>query len=394
MPPAPVVGEHLPLAIDRISVTPMVGGHGVIGSSVGDSTEQDVRVWDMQQAGNHMYVGGEFLQVQLGDQGEAVDQAFLARFNVSDGRYDPSFTPLLDGNVHALELTAAGTLLVGGEFTSIDGVADTEGLAAIDPATGAVDPAFRTSVKRPWSDNRATVRDLEVFGDDVYVVGNFSHVYDRSTGERTRVYKAARISATDGVHDNTWLPEVVGGSAWGVALDNDRARVYLSGRFTSVAAEPGTDKIATVSLGDGTVVPTALVNAGTWLVYDVEYIGGKLFTANNRDNRVTAYDADTLATVAEMPRSDGDFQFVEKIGGQVFAGCHCWEDPDYPFVRAFDAGTGEVIDKRWDISGSVEGVWSAASDDNGCLWLGGDIKNGGFTLGGRIWAQGFARFCP
>ncbi|MEM7324343.1 MAG: hypothetical protein AAF531_14735, partial [Actinomycetota bacterium] len=123
------------------------------------------------------------------------------------------------------------------------------------------------------------------------------------------------------------------------------------------------------------------------------------FTANNRDNRVTVYDADTFATVAEMPRSDGDFQFVEKIGDSihgdiVYAGCHCWEDPDYPLFRAFDATTGQIIDKRWDISGGVEGIWTAATDTTGCLWIGGDVKNGGFTLGGRIWAQGFARFCP
>jgi hypothetical protein len=393
VPPGPVVGEHPPINVDTVSLTPSVGGHGVIGSSIDDSTEQDVRVWDMQQAGNHMYVGGEFLQVQLGDQGGVVDQSFLARFNISDGRFDPSFTPLLDGNVHALELTEDGTLLVGGEFTTIDGVANTEGLAAINPATGSVDTSFRVSVKRPWSDNRANVRDLEIFGDEVYVVGNFSHVYDRSTGVRTRAYKAVRLQASTGAFDPTWLPEVVGGSAWGVALDTDRSQVYLSGRFTSVAAEVGTDKIATVSAADGSVVPNALVNAGTWLVYDVEYTGGKLFTANNRDNRVTVYDADTFETVAEMPRSDGDFQFVEKIGARVVAGCHCWEDPDYPFVRAFDASTGEIIDKRWDVSGSVDGIWSAASDDNGCLWLGGDVKNGGFTLGGRIWAQGFARFC-
>ncbi len=372
---------------------PSTGQHGVIGFNSGDSTNQAVRVWDMHQVGNHMYVGGEFQQVQLGQHGGTVDQAFLARFDVATGAYDPSFTPTLDGTVLALEQGPDGSLLVAGEFVTVDGIADTAGLVAIDPVSGTVDTSFRASVRRPWVSDRAIVRDIEVLGTELYAVGQFSHVYDRSTNRRVRVYKAVRLDAITGQLDESWLPRVSGSSVWGVAIDPDRGRVFLSGRFSSVDALPNTDKLVVVDRSTGAVVPNSLTEAGSWQVYDVEYVDGRVFTANNQDNRVTVYDADTYQVVQGMNRSDGDFQFVERIGDQVFAGCHCWQDPDYPFIRALDAATGAVVDKVFNVSGNIEGMYTAASDTSGCLWIGGDVRDGGFGVG-TVWARGYARFCP
>ena len=50
-----------------------------------------------KQIGDFMYVGGEFQQVQRGEHGAVVDQAFLARFDVDSRAYDAAFTPALDG---------------------------------------------------------------------------------------------------------------------------------------------------------------------------------------------------------------------------------------------------------------------------------------------------------
>ncbi|MGH1488177.1 MAG: hypothetical protein ACRBK7_02085 [Acidimicrobiales bacterium] len=393
-PPAPPSStEHPAINISSIGVVPITGQHGVIGHNPGDSTNQEVKVWDMHQVGTHMYVGGEFQQVVLGDGGAVVNQAFLARFDVATGAFDPSFTPALDGTVLALEQSPGGHLLVAGEFTTIDGIADTAGLAAINPATGTVDTAFRSSLRRPWSSGRAIVRDIKVHGTDVYAVGQFSHTYDRATAQRVRVYKAVRLDANTGVLDATWLPQVSGSSVWGVAVDPDRGRVFLSGAFSSVNAQSGTNKMAVVDWTSGAVVPNALTQGGGWQTYDVEYVGDRVFTANNRENRVTVYDANTYNIVRGMDRSDGDFQFVERIGNLVLAGCHCWQDPDYPFVRALDATTGAPIDKVFNVSGNIEGIFTAASDTTGCLWIGGDVRNGGFGVG-TVWARGFARFCP
>ena len=93
-PPPGDVAEQPAVDASNLDVRPIDGQHGVLGYNDDDSSAANVRVWDMQQIGAHMYVGGEFQQVQLGDGGAVVDQAFLARFDIATGAYDPSFTPI------------------------------------------------------------------------------------------------------------------------------------------------------------------------------------------------------------------------------------------------------------------------------------------------------------
>ncbi|MGB5760160.1 MAG: hypothetical protein WBM50_24810, partial [Acidimicrobiales bacterium] len=388
--PGGLPGEHPAVDVSGLDVRPEVGQHGVIGLNPDDSTFADVRVWDMQQIGDFMYVGGEFQQVQLGEHGAVVDQAFLARFDVDSGAYDPAFTPVLDGNVHALEVAPGGLLVIGGEFSAIDGVANTSGLAAIDPATGQVDTGFRVSVERPWSANDPIVRELEVVGDRLYVVGNFSHLRDRLTGKRERVYKAARVSAVDGSIDLTWTPAVTGGSIYGLGVDQDRGRVMMAGSFTSVDGVAGTARVAIVDTVLGGVVPHTMP-ATAWKVFDIEYANGLIFLANGWNNQVTVHRADDFSLV-QRHESDGDFQFVEKVGDHIFVGCHCTQDPLYPTARVLDATTGLAVDVAFNIGGNIDGAWSVATDDRGCVWIGGDIMDGGFGIG-TVWARGYARFC-
>jgi len=62
---------------------------------------------------------------------------------------------------------------------------------------------------------------------------------------------------------------------------------------------------------------------------------------------------------------------------------------------AYHVDNGAIVNEvRFDLGANVDGGWSVATDDRGCIWLGGDIRNGGFVEpGGRVWARGFARFC-
>ena len=292
--------------------------------------------------------------------------------------------------MHALEVAPRGVLLVGGEFTSIDGVANTSGLAAIDPATGQVDTSFVASIERPWSSNDPIIRELEVVGDFVYLAGNFSHLRDRDSGKRERFYKAARVGADDGQLDLTWRPKVTGSSVWGLGVDQDRGRVLLAGSFSSVDAVPSSDLVAIVDTITGDVIGDDLPDSSD-KIFDIEYGNDLIFVANGRNNQISVLDADTFEPVAEYD-SDGDFQFLEKVGDYVYVGCHCTEDPEYPTVRILDARTGANIGTRLDLGGNVEGAWTVGSDDQGCVWIGGDIIDGGFD-GARVWARGFARFC-
>lgn len=428
--------EQYPSDPRLVSNRPVEGVDGVRGSNPFDSTPTlDVTVWDMQQLGDHMYVGGEFQTVHRHEDdpdvdGPGIDQPFLARFDITTGEWDETWRPVLDGNVHALERAPRGLLLVGGEFTSINGLPKTAGLAAIDPTTGAVDPSFEAFVERPFAPNDpAIVRELQVVGNQLYVVGNFSHI-NGAGGARVRVFKAARVSANYGTIDTVWSPEVAGGSVWGMGVDQELGRVHLVGFFTSVGAVAGTGINATVDTVTGALVPGLVdfaknVNSRPE-AYDIEYSGNMVWLAGSQ-HVLSLHDSTTRELVGwnyagnaceqrfcHSPLgTGGDFQFVEKIGDFVYSGCHCNETTsddgrvlnhysgpldlrsDHVTSMAYHATTGALVEEvRFDIGGNVDGGWSVGTDDRGCIWLGGDIENGGFVEpGGRVWARGFARFC-
>jgi hypothetical protein len=407
---------------------------GVVGASASDRTSGGnpndttpslrVTVWDLQQIGPWMYVGGEFNRVMAPD-GTTYPQAHLARFSVESGEWDAGWRPVLDGNVHALDVNDRGRLLVGGEFTSIDGVAGTAAIAAIDPGTGRVDPSFSLRLERRFSSARPLVRELRVVGRYVYAGGNFSHAI--SNGQTLRAFNAVRVTQNYGSIDPTWTPRVMGGSVWGFGVDQANGLVHLAGWFSSVDGRPGTNRVATVDTVSGAVATTATVarNSGQIDVYDVEAAGGKLWMAGSEHvlavmepftRQILAWNTAGYVNPQNYPNPwqgggglGGDFQFAEQIGDFVYAGCHCSRDrwnahwssvtqrfTNHVVANAYAAADGGLFEP-WnaDVGGGIDGAWAAASDDQGCLWIGGDILDGGILRPGpRVFARGFARFCP
>ena len=431
--PSPgVPSEHPAVDMTRISNRP-TPSWGVIGANAStrisggnpsdSSASLDVTVWDMQQIDEWMYVGGEFNRVIAPDEVTTHAQAYLARFSVADGVWDSSWRPVLNGNVHALEVDDQGRLLVGGEFTSVDGAPNTTAFAVIDPATGGVDPTTTVRVERRNTTDRVIVRELEVVGGTVYLGGAFSHVGDGVTA--TRVYNAARLSTATGAVDPTWIPRVMGGSVWGIGVDASAGLVHLSGWFSSVEGAVGTARIATVDRVSGALATTAPMarNSTQIDVYDVEAAGGALFAAGSEHvlvrmhpltRSILSWETSGYGNPWTYPAQwagnglGGDYQFVEKIGDWIFAGCHCnrrqpnahWSSAtqrfsDHIVIQAYRVGDGSLFEP-WnpDIGGGVDGAFSVATDDRGCVWAGGDIVDGGFyEPGGRVFARGFARFC-
>src|SRR3546814_11173814 len=82
------------------------------------------------QIGDTVYVGGKFQYVQQGANGTRILQSRLAAFDAVTGEWRSSFRPQMTGNVWALEATTAGRLIVGGEFSQVNG----------QPAGGPVAP--------------------------------------------------------------------------------------------------------------------------------------------------------------------------------------------------------------------------------------------------------------
>ena len=384
----------------------------------------DNLVWDFAQIGNRIFVGGAFLNVQESKNSTPISQPYLAAFDLDTGDWISSFTPQFDWAIYALDVLPNGSLLVGGEFQSVNGQ-PREGVVAINPLTGTIDQTFPVSVERPWSANRAIVREAKVEGSFVYVAGNFSHI-NGLNGERTRVYKTARTS-TAGAIDTAWKPVVTGSSIWGIDTDPTRGEVHFAGFFSAVNGEANSGHFHTVNDTTGASAPGKIELPRNYPrsqpeMYDVVSTPQRVFVIGeqhivqvlNPDNHAMLgfHTTGMLGTqfAASGFFAGGAYQAGEKIGDVVFSGCHCTysqrngndnhfssfdgQRTQNRLAMAYDATTGEIIKEFVaDIHSPRDGTWAFGSDTNGCLYIGGDFHVGGVDAGLSRWLGGFAKLC-
>ncbi len=386
----------------------------------------DVLVWDFAQIGNRMFVGGAFLNVQESKYSAPISQPYVAAFDVTTGDWISTWRPQLDRAVYSLE-SFNGMLIVGGEFTNVNG-APREALVALDPTTGATVNSFAGRMERPWSDKRAMVRDLQVDGSRLYAVGNFSHA-NGAGNIRTRAYKAARFNGANGQVDVNWKPAVTGSGVWGVDIDRARGEVHLVGYFDAVNGEASTGNFHTVTDTTGATkagkidIPRNFpasqpeffdVVTGdntVWAIGEQHVV--QTLDANNHSMiayNSTGYTSNTFAYSGGF--AGGAYQAGERIGDWVFAGCHCTysvrngvpshhssvtnQRTDHRLVMAYNARSGRLYEPfKPDFYSPRDGTWAIEADTNhGCLWVGGDFHVGGVDSGQNRWLGGFGRFCP
>ena len=67
------------------------------------------------------------------------------------------------------------------------------------------------------------------------------------------------------------------------------------------------------------------------------------------------------------------------------------------YIGAWDADTGEYLSEFYPSFLDARkgmGPWELTEDSNGCLWAGGDLKQGSWTGASFQWLGGFGKFCP
>jgi len=413
----PAVGEPgvLP-AVDLNSLNPdPIKQWGVVGT--GNSyTAAKSQVWDFQEIGNRIYVAGIFTGVQRnGDDpsSQVISQPYLAAFDRDSGAFIPGFAPQLNRAVYALETAPNGNLLVGGEFTTVNG-ANRTGLVMLDPATGATIPGFTTSVSAA---NQPMVRDILRVGSQIYVAGQLSGVVN--AGSAPFVWNAVRLNANTGAIDGSWIPKFMGG-IWQVAVDQSRGRVHAAGFFTSVAGQPGTARFASVTEAKGSFIPGLTpyqVNSPggqedtVAVVYgdNKVYVGGAQHIVQVLDattNTRLGFETTGVACNSFTPNcgyvGGGDFQTLEMAaGGLVLGGCHCYAPNsayssfsntrvDQRFAVAYNTSNGYVASTF--VPGLKQrsvGTYAIFTDTRGCYYVGGDYNR---QADGE-WLGGFGRFC-
>jgi len=86
-----------------------------------------------------VYVGGTLTQI------DGVPRARLAAFDLATGALDPQWKPAAQDSVNAI-VTAGDRIVLGGAFMRINQAKGTARIAVVDARTGAVRPAFSTTI--------------------------------------------------------------------------------------------------------------------------------------------------------------------------------------------------------------------------------------------------------
>ncbi len=187
----------------------------------------DGRIYSIANSGSKVLVGGTFTRERNGKAGSPdFLQPRLFRFDSGTGQIDQAFRPVINGDVEAVTYTADGTsILIAGDFTTVngqkaariaklrlDGSLDTSfkatagarvkdfallgnrlilggefgkingtpmrGLAAINPATGALDTSFNLPISASRDQYSPYVQELDVAPNGKWLVigGNFGQV--------------------------------------------------------------------------------------------------------------------------------------------------------------------------------------------------------------------------
>ena len=205
-------------------------------------------VFDIAQAGGRTFLGGSFTSASNPSATDPGGTTPVPRQRVlsftPDGLLDPAFAPVLDKQVNALlPGPRAGTVYVGGAFTTLNGVA-VRRLLLLDTATGRPVPGFQAPALN------GVVNDVQRVGGRLYVGGTFTKAGVLTRGglvaldATTGAIDAAAIDLPVEGHHN-WTPSSpstdsqAGVGVTRLAVDPTGTRMVVLGNFKTVV---GTDR--------------------------------------------------------------------------------------------------------------------------------------------------------
>ena len=386
---------------------------GVSGNLNGSYAEGSIQVQALAQVGSTMYVGGNFTGVKQGDKGAEISSRGLAAFDVNTGNFTGQ-TFDFNAQVKALLALPDGRLLVGGDFTRVNGETHV-GTVVINPSTGQIDPSWDLQIVNALRGGSVSVRALTYYDGNVYLGGSFTHL---SGGGSSKVYarNAGRVSLS-GRPDRSWNPEI-SGSVQAVGVSEANSAFYAGGHFTTAHGNQRAWYAAKFSTQAGAALDTGFSfepsapSAGKYQqtissAGDRVYIGGS-------EHSLFGYDAASNQRLsgAMMFSNGGDLQAsTVSAKGVIYGSCHCsdatyqdmytwsmnmsWSRVDeIKWVGAWDAATGESL--KWTpfelSSRRKTGAWALTTDSNGNLWVGGDFTLSHTDATHTQWNGGFARY--
>ncbi|MGH3738593.1 MAG: hypothetical protein ACRDT6_23760 [Micromonosporaceae bacterium] len=342
----------------------------------------DADVLAVAYRGNVVYVGGRFEAAQAGDS--TVGRSRVAAVDARTGRLS-GWAPRTDGPVQAIAVYGDSVYLAG-NFGHVDGDRR-DGLAKVDATTGELDPSFAPAVT-----GRALA--LAVGHDRLYVGGSFEEVDGQPRAN------LAAVALDTGALDPDWRPAATEGDVRTLAVDS--GRVYLGGRFNLLNGSDDYRKLAAVHPTSG-ATDTGFRSRLSVIVRDVVLSpDGPYAAVGGQGGELLALHAD--GTLRWAVTADGDFQAVTLLGDTVYGGGHFTEichtrrtgdqgvcvDGATPRGRLAAVTTGgALLDWAPDADSAVGVHAMAAHSGLGAVAVGGEFT----TLGsGTIDQPRFAHF--
>ena len=325
-------------------------------------TNGSVRAIAVDSATGITYLGGGFTAFGPNTgQGVPID--------ASTGSPVASF-PKVNGTVRAVAADGVGGWYIGGEFTSVGGVARNR-LAHIN-TDGTLDLA--------WNPNaNSQVWALAVNGNTVYIGGQFSTIGGTARNS---------LAAFD-THGNllAWNPNANGLVS---ALAVSGSTVYAGGNFTSVG-DTTRNRLAALDANTGNLLawdPNAngMVYALAVSGYTV-YAGGDFdYISGTTRNHLAALDASTGSLLAWNPYPDQRVFALAVSGTTIYVGGEFHAVGGFfgtarNHLAAFDTSTGSLL--AWNPNANDWGVHVLAVSGN-TGYVGGDFTTVGGTARNRL----------
>ncbi len=338
-----LAGSTVRKMLDR---TPVSQGWAVTGLNPGLAvSNQHAYVHTFAQIGNTLYMGGKFLQVQHGVGGPTFTQSYLAAFDVNTGEWIPTFNPVIDAPVWKIMASPDGTkLFVGGEFTNVNGVANTTALAALNPTTGAPVPATSWIAYASRPSGSYDVRAMSIQGQWLYLGGNFTRITggtgNNSAGPLT-LSRLARVRLSDGRPDWNWEPTLetapmeINASAQGDRLYAVGAFSVLNGVTLNPNHEAAIDTVTGAAVPG--LKPWTPTSAGTSEPSNtILEVGNHVYQGGSQHYLHSYARSDyTFERGFITQNAGGDYQALAYKDGILYGSCHCVTDYQFQDTTNF-----------------------------------------------------------
>ncbi|MET0692450.1 MAG: hypothetical protein ABWY56_00890, partial [Propionibacteriaceae bacterium] len=215
-----------PLTTADADTDPPTGLPATVSADALPTVQVDGVVWAQVTVGNTVYATGSFAYARPAgtpaNSSSRVARANLLAYDIRTGALISSFNHSLNQQGHAIAASPNGTrLYVGGDFTTVDGVARGR-VVAFDTATGNVVPTFQPALN-------GNVRGLAATNSAVYVGGSFSTAMGNARQRLAGFTSAGALL--------TWNPGA-DSTVNSMVMSPDQSRVVIGGAFATLAGQP------------------------------------------------------------------------------------------------------------------------------------------------------------